>query len=183
MQQNNPNFFKLRSAMPLRSQFTSVKIRNKTTKPLLYYITFKASFLSRCRASIANGMYTMMKARTVVQTATFSISFWPRLSKTVAKLIVLTGVTNPAPKPPSKLLWNLTCSGVADSTYLNDRDYILMHIQPSFRKASNRHIFTMVDRSPRNLVRWRILTLRTEPAVKISNSKQFTMADGCYFEK
>jgi len=80
--------------------------------------TLNASFLSRWRASTANGMYMIMKARIVVQTATFSISFWPKLSNTVAKFIVLTGVTNPAPKPPSKLLRNCTFSGVADSTYI-----------------------------------------------------------------
>ena len=54
-----------------------------------------------------------MKARMVVQTATLSIIFCPMSSNTVAKLMVFTGVTNPAPKPPSKLLWNSTFSGVA----------------------------------------------------------------------
>jgi len=58
----------------------------------------------------------MTKARIVVQTAMFSINFSPKLSNTVAKLMVLTGVTNPAPKPPSKLLRNLTRFGVEDST-------------------------------------------------------------------
>ena len=91
---------------------------NNDIATLADLFTLKASFLSRWRASTANGMYMMTKASIVLQTATFSISFWPISSNTVAKLIVLTGVTNPAPKPPSKLLLNSTFSGVADSTYV-----------------------------------------------------------------
>ena len=57
----------------------------------------------------------MKNARIVAQTATLSMIFCSKLLNTVAKLIVLTGVMNPDPKPASKLLLNLTRSGVAAS--------------------------------------------------------------------
>ena len=55
----------------------------------------------------------MMTKKTVRTTMIFSTIFAPRLSKTVAKLIVFGLTFNPAPKLPSKLLLNFNLSVVA----------------------------------------------------------------------